>query len=199
VEETALNKLLKKCKTTIEELSDLMDAVRSGDYKPDSFTTQPAQSLLSEIDARLAAGAEPVACKHEPFEGRCVHCNALYVNGRAVIPPAPQTSEAVSEIDERAEFEKWMVHFFDVRDPEIFLAKLTSGDYKNGGVRERWTCWMVRAKLSSAAPSPAESGWRPTMRKLVFCARTSGGVAGPDRELMAACEAAEKLLEPDNG
>jgi len=31
----------------LEELCELMDAVRDGSYKPDSFTTQPARAALS--------------------------------------------------------------------------------------------------------------------------------------------------------
>jgi hypothetical protein len=33
----------------LSELADLMDAVRAGDYTPDSFTTQPARAVLAEI------------------------------------------------------------------------------------------------------------------------------------------------------
>ena len=36
--------------------------------------------------------------------------------------------------------------------------------------------------------------WRSAMRKLVFMARTSGGIAGADAGLMKACEEAEALL-----
>jgi hypothetical protein len=36
----------------LSELADLMDAVRSGDYKPDSFTTQPARSVLAALQAK---------------------------------------------------------------------------------------------------------------------------------------------------
>ena len=32
----------------LEELADLMDAVRAGDYTPDSFTCQPAQIALAK-------------------------------------------------------------------------------------------------------------------------------------------------------
>jgi len=31
-----------------EELADLMDDVRGGDYKPDSFTTQPIRNAIRE-------------------------------------------------------------------------------------------------------------------------------------------------------
>lgn len=39
--------------------------------------------------------------------------------------------------------------------------------------------------------------WRETMRRITFAARTSGGTAGTDIELMAACDACEKLLAAD--
>lgn len=32
----------------LEELADLMEAVRTGEYAPDSFTCQPARAALSE-------------------------------------------------------------------------------------------------------------------------------------------------------
>ncbi len=37
-----------KLKEALEELADLMDAVVSKDYTPDSFTTQPARAALGE-------------------------------------------------------------------------------------------------------------------------------------------------------
>jgi hypothetical protein len=36
----------------LEELADLMDAVYRGEYKPDSFTTQPARRALSPSDRK---------------------------------------------------------------------------------------------------------------------------------------------------
>lgn len=38
-----------KLTEALEELSDLMDDVRTGDYEPDSFTTQPARQVLKEV------------------------------------------------------------------------------------------------------------------------------------------------------
>jgi hypothetical protein len=32
----------------LEELVDLMEAVRTGEYKPDSFTTQPARAAIAK-------------------------------------------------------------------------------------------------------------------------------------------------------
>lgn len=32
----------------LEELADLMDLVRSGEYKPDSFSTQPARAAIKK-------------------------------------------------------------------------------------------------------------------------------------------------------
>jgi hypothetical protein len=40
----------------LSELADLMDAVRSGDYKPDSFTTQPARLALAALQAKPSGG-----------------------------------------------------------------------------------------------------------------------------------------------
>lgn len=39
----------------VKELADLMDAVRDGNYAPDSFTTQPARAAIAK-----ATGAEAV-------------------------------------------------------------------------------------------------------------------------------------------
>ena len=38
----------------LSELMDLMDGVREGDYKPDSFTNQPAEEALATIRAARA-------------------------------------------------------------------------------------------------------------------------------------------------
>ena len=38
----------------LSELMDLMDGVREGDYKPDSFTNQPAEEALAAIRAARA-------------------------------------------------------------------------------------------------------------------------------------------------
>ena len=32
----------------LEELADLVDCIRSGDYTPDSFTTQPARAAIAK-------------------------------------------------------------------------------------------------------------------------------------------------------
>jgi hypothetical protein len=37
-----------KLLSALEELADLMNSVRSGDYKPDSFTCQPARRIIAE-------------------------------------------------------------------------------------------------------------------------------------------------------
>lgn len=36
----------------LKELVDLMDCVRSGEYKPDSFTCQPAQAAIAQAEGR---------------------------------------------------------------------------------------------------------------------------------------------------
>lgn len=45
----------------LEELADLMDDVRSGNYAPDSFTTQPARELLTEAARSHIAPMPPRA------------------------------------------------------------------------------------------------------------------------------------------
>ena len=40
---------LERAVDVLSELADLMDDVRTGDYKPDSFTTQPAREALKDI------------------------------------------------------------------------------------------------------------------------------------------------------
>ena len=40
------------------------------------------------LKAISAGNGEPVACRHEAYQGQCIHCNALYINGRCVVPPA---------------------------------------------------------------------------------------------------------------
>ena len=57
--------------------------------------------FMDEFARRLMAGqGEPVACKHEPFQGFCVHCNAPYVLGRCnpVIPPAAQAPQGMVRV-----------------------------------------------------------------------------------------------------
>ncbi len=53
------------------------------------------------------------------------------------------------------------------------------------------TAFGVYAGLSMAADYEA------ILRKLVFAARTSGGIAGRDEFLCAACDEAERLLAND--
>lgn len=44
----ATSKTVEIMREALEELADLMDDVRAGEYKPDSFTTQPAREALSK-------------------------------------------------------------------------------------------------------------------------------------------------------
>lgn len=39
---------MKQLREALSELADLMDDVRTGDYRPDSFTTQPARIALEQ-------------------------------------------------------------------------------------------------------------------------------------------------------
>lgn len=43
---------MKEVREVISELVDLMDGVISGDYKPDSFTCQPARALLAKMEGK---------------------------------------------------------------------------------------------------------------------------------------------------
>ena len=38
----------RELESTLLELADLMDDTREGNYKPDSFTTQPARTILAK-------------------------------------------------------------------------------------------------------------------------------------------------------
>jgi len=43
------DKLIGECRECLSEAIDLMNNVRSGDYIPDSFTTQPWDTLLANL------------------------------------------------------------------------------------------------------------------------------------------------------
>lgn len=62
-------------------------------------------------------------------------------------------------------------------------------------VAERWN----RRALSRTEAGGEPVAWRKAMRELVFAARTSGGTAGRDEELCAACDRAEELLRYGEG
>jgi|SRR5688500_13143144 len=153
-------------RSALDLLRELRKQIAS-DYFVSRLHTTAATNLLSEIDARLAAGAEPVACKHEPFEGRCVHCNAPYVNGRAVIPPSPQPSEAAPlEIGSRWQHKNGNYYTVDkitnrdsTRQEDYPVTVVYHGD--NGKEWSRkLSDWHRSMTFVAAAPSPAESGWR---------------------------------------
>lgn len=42
--------LLKEVTSCLEEAVDLMDAIRQGEYEPDSFTTQPWTEVLRKLN-----------------------------------------------------------------------------------------------------------------------------------------------------
>ena len=48
-----LESKLKDAKETLEELTLLMDDTVEGSYRPDSFTTQPAQEKIRELETEL--------------------------------------------------------------------------------------------------------------------------------------------------
>lgn len=48
--------------TALSELTDLMQGVIDGDYKPDSFTLQPAHAALVKAGAFVACGDDAKPC-----------------------------------------------------------------------------------------------------------------------------------------
>lgn len=47
-------RMLEEAAEVLRELVDLMEDVRDGGYKPDSFTCQPARAFLAKLEARDA-------------------------------------------------------------------------------------------------------------------------------------------------
>lgn len=48
-------------------------------------------------DAAPAAVQPEPTCRHEPFEGRCIHCDAPFRNGRAAVQPVAQQQPSVHQ------------------------------------------------------------------------------------------------------
>ena len=46
-----LERVANQIAECVKELIDLIDAIRSGEYKPDSFTTQPMDKALAAYEA----------------------------------------------------------------------------------------------------------------------------------------------------
>lgn len=64
-----------------------------------------------------------------------------------------------------------------------------------------WRCSECGEMCNNFSPHTCYSDYeaiKKALRRLVIAARTSGGVAGPDAGLMAACAEAEALLTPDS-
>lgn len=57
-----------------------------------------------------------------------------------------------------------------------------------------WTC-DDGAKYVCGALEQTQSALWAALKRLTFAARTAGGTAGPDAELMAACDQAEAALQ----
>src|SRR5688572_14283477 len=72
LEECDLTGFALSCRRGIE----MLDAARS-----ETGTLAKANEAVAYLSGQLAS--QVGQCKHEPFEGRCVHCNAPFVNGRA--------------------------------------------------------------------------------------------------------------------
>ena len=49
-----LHALNQELLEALEELADLVDLIRSGDYTPDSFTTQPARAAIAKATGESA-------------------------------------------------------------------------------------------------------------------------------------------------
>lgn len=64
-----MNKTLKNVRDALIELMDLMDGVREGDYKPDSFTNQPARQALSELEDYMETGGWSDNMDDAPTDG----------------------------------------------------------------------------------------------------------------------------------
>lgn len=54
-------------------------------WEPTMYITEFARRLRAE------SAQEPVACKHEPFEGFCIHCGVRFSNGHALSAPESVT------------------------------------------------------------------------------------------------------------
>lgn len=70
------DKALKLALEALEELTDLMDYTRKGQYSPDSFTTQPTRTAIAAIKQALAAPVQ------EPFGFVSLHTNGDYYFSR---------------------------------------------------------------------------------------------------------------------
>lgn len=59
-----------------------------------TFTRDELIALIGLPEARrTVSGQEAATCRHEPFEGRCVHCDVPFVNGHAAPIPATEPKE----------------------------------------------------------------------------------------------------------
>lgn len=74
--------------------------------------------------------------------------------------------------------------------PEEHIAYWKKAAAEAGTKGAALTAFGVYAGLSMA-----EQEYAAVLRKLVFAARTSGGVAGRDALLCSACDEAERLLQ----
>ena len=49
--------------------------------------SETQEFLCLQFAHRVLAESQLTVCRHEPYNGACVHCNAPFVNGRAVVMP----------------------------------------------------------------------------------------------------------------
>jgi hypothetical protein len=89
----------------------------------------------------------------------------------------------------------------DMTDKEAMKLALEALEFAKEG-KTGWTFFLPQAitALKKALAQPEQEPvaiareWRTALRNLTFMARTSGGTAGRDSDLCAACEEAEALL-----
>lgn len=53
--------------------------------------------INDEIEKTFPSSTASTVCRHEAFEGRCVHCNAPFVNGQAMPSATPRITEVAFE------------------------------------------------------------------------------------------------------
>lgn len=63
------------------------------------------------VEAATALRSESVICKHEPFEGRCIHCNAPFVDGHAIVTETAASTKTEGPDDQIDA----LLRFYDVR------------------------------------------------------------------------------------
>lgn len=84
-----------------QALADHRRLVRDLDIALNGENAAPQASLcdiVAQVKGMTRQAQQPVewTCKHEPFEGRCVHCDIMFVGGEPVINKGVPMREAVT-------------------------------------------------------------------------------------------------------